>query len=294
MRVKTRCEWKPNLTVHYEKSGCENVEAPAVLLLGVGLSLPTQDPTTTTSSVTSTSVSEDNESFWGFGDEAQPWADQLVYSLDLWREKVQYIVEEVIGEPVYIWGYVALYFAATHVPKSWKQQPLRHNIDETSVVLPVALFKSLRHFISQGRLSEGFRAFSLLLGRRHQSGSHELVLQSAASLLSTFVEFNEFLPGQQIHAHCISSGLEFDHVLVSKLVTFYSAFNLLHEAQTFTERSGGVFHPLPWNVLIGSYVRNKRFVEAVSAYKRMVSKGIKPDAFTYPSVLKACGALLWI
>ncbi|CAH8392425.1 unnamed protein product [Eruca vesicaria subsp. sativa] len=175
------------------------------------------------------------------------------------------------------------------VPKSWKQQPPRHNIDETSVVLPVALFKSL---ISQGRLSEAFRAFSLLLGRRHQSGSHELVLQSAASLLSTCVELNEFLPGQQIHAHCISSGLEFDHVLVPKLVTFYSAFNLLHEAKTITERSGGIFHPLPWNVLIGSYVRNKRFVEAVSAYKRMVSKGIKPDAFTYPSVLKACGALL--
>ncbi|CAA7031470.1 unnamed protein product [Microthlaspi erraticum] len=132
-------EWKPNLTVHYEKSGCGNLEAPAVLFLpgfgvgsfhyekqltdlgrdyrvwaidflGQGLSLPTEDPTT---------ISGDNETFWGFGDEAEPWADQLVYSLDLWRDQVQYIVEEVIGEPVYIagnslGGYVALYLAATH------------------------------------------------------------------------------------------------------------------------------------------------------------------------------------
>ncbi|CAF1927761.1 pentatricopeptide repeat-containing protein At1g22830-like [Brassica napus] len=173
------------------------------------------------------------------------------------------------------------------IPKSWKRH-IPQTGDDTSV--PVALFKSLGQFISQGRLSEAFRTFSLLL-LRHQSGSHEFVLQSAASLLSTCVELNEFVPGQQIHAHCISSGLEFDPVLVPKLVTFYSAFNLLHEAQTITE-SSDFNHPLPWNVLIGSYVRNKRFLEAVSAYKRMMNKGIQPDAFTYPSVLKACGALL--
>ncbi|XP_009115595.1 pentatricopeptide repeat-containing protein At1g22830 [Brassica rapa] len=173
------------------------------------------------------------------------------------------------------------------IPKSWKRH-IPQTRDETSV--PVALFKSLGHFISQGRLSEAFRTFSLLL-LRHQSGSHEFVLQSAASLLSTCVELSEFVPGQQIHARCISSGLEFDPVLVPKLVTFYSAFNLLHEAQTITE-SSDFNHTLPWNVLIGLYVRNKRFVEAVSAYKQMMSKGIQPDAFTYPSVLKACGALL--
>ncbi|KAJ0257642.1 Pentatricopeptide repeat-containing protein [Hirschfeldia incana] len=174
------------------------------------------------------------------------------------------------------------------IPKSWKQ-PRRHHIQQThdeTASVPVALFKSL---ISQGHLSEAFRAFSLLL--RHQSGSHELVLQSAASLLSTCVELNEFLPGQQIHAHCISSGLEFDPVLVPKLVTFYSYFNLLREAQSITE-SSGVLHTLTWNVLIGSYVRNKRFAEAVYAYKRMMSRGIQPDEFTYPSVLKACGALM--
>ncbi|KAF8104964.1 hypothetical protein N665_0165s0049 [Sinapis alba] len=173
------------------------------------------------------------------------------------------------------------------IPKSWKQPHILETHNETSV--PGALFKSLGHFISQGRLSEAFRTFSLLL--RHHSGSRDFALQSAASLLSTCVEFNEFLPGQQIHAHCISSGLEFDPILVPKLVTFYSAFNLLHEAQTITE-SSDFFHPLPWSVLIGSYVRNKRFAEAVSAYKRMMSKGIRPDEFTYPSVLKACGALL--
>ncbi|KFK25607.1 hypothetical protein AALP_AA8G136500 [Arabis alpina] len=140
-----RSEWKPKLTVHYEKSGCDNIDAPAVLFLpgfgvgsfhyekqltdlgrdyrvwamdflGQGLSLPTEDPTTISEE---TGALKKNESFWGFGDEAEPWANELVYSLDLWKDQVQYIVEEVIGEPVYIagnslGGYVALYFAATY------------------------------------------------------------------------------------------------------------------------------------------------------------------------------------
>lgn len=174
------------------------------------------------------------------------------------------------------------------IPQSWKQTPPRPIPETHHESVPDALFNSFGHFIAHGHLYEAFRAFSLLL---HQSGSHEYVLQSAASLLSTCVEFNEFVPGKQIHAYCISSGLEVDPVLVPKLVTFYSAFNLLDEAQIITESSDNL-HPLPWKVLIDSYVRNKRFEEAVSAYKRMVSKGIRPDGFTYPSVLKACGALL--
>lgn len=118
---RSRCEWKPKLTVHYEKSGCGNLEAPAVLFLpgfgvgsfhyekqltdlgrdyrvwaidfvGQGLSLPTEDPTTISEE---TGALENNEPFWGFGDKAEPWANELVYSLDLWRDQVQYIVEEV-------------------------------------------------------------------------------------------------------------------------------------------------------------------------------------------------------
>lgn len=176
------------------------------------------------------------------------------------------------------------------IPQSWKQPP--RPISETSKPhyesVPEALFKSFRHCIAHGQFYKAFRTFSLL---RHQSGSHEFVLYSAASLLSTCVGFNEFVPGQQIHAYCISSGLEFDPVLVPKLVTFYSAFRLLDEAQTITENSD-ILHPLPWNVLIDSYVRNKQFEESVSVYKQMMSKGIRPDEFTYPSILKACGALL--
>ncbi|KAH0919409.1 hypothetical protein HID58_027069, partial [Brassica napus] len=151
-----------------------------------------------------------------------------------------------------------------------------------------SLFKSLGHYVSHGRLHDAFKAFSLI---RLQSSSSDLLLQSAASLLSACVDVRSFSSGLQIHAHCVSSGVEYDSALVPKLVAFYSSFNLHSEAQSINENSG-ILLPLPWNVLIVSYAKNELFEEAIAAYKRMMRKGIRPDAFTYPSVLKACGETL--
>ncbi|KAJ8748767.1 hypothetical protein K2173_011322 [Erythroxylum novogranatense] len=136
-------EWKPKFSVHYEKGGSENVKSPSVLFLpgfgvgsfhyekqlkdlgrdyrvwaidflGQGLSLPVENPTMM-SPDGNTSLEKDI--LWGFGDEAEPWASDLAYSIDLWQDQVRYFIEEVIGEPVYLvgnslGGYVALYFAA--------------------------------------------------------------------------------------------------------------------------------------------------------------------------------------
>lgn len=138
-------EWKPKLNVHYEKAGCQNVKSPPVLFLpgfgvgsfhyenqlkdlgreyrvwaidflGQGMSLPIENPTT---KLKEGDILEGKNSIWGFGDETEPWANELAYSMDLWRDQVSYFIEEVIGEPVYIvgnslGGYVALYFAASN------------------------------------------------------------------------------------------------------------------------------------------------------------------------------------
>lgn len=138
-------EWKPKLNVHYEKSGCQNVNSAPILFLpgfgvgsfhyekqlkdlgrdyriwaldfiGQGKSLPCEDPTLRPKRLEE-SEGDGNNVLWGFGDETEPWAKELVYSVDLWREQVRYFIEEVIKEPVYIvgnslGGYVALYFAA--------------------------------------------------------------------------------------------------------------------------------------------------------------------------------------
>lgn len=136
-------EWKPNLKVYYETSGSENINSPPVLFLpgfgvgsfhyekqlkdlgrdyrvwaldflGQGMSLPDVDPTP---QLNNGGEPDKEHSLWGFGNETEPWANQLVYSIDLWQDQVRYFIEEVIKEPVYLagnslGGFVALSFAA--------------------------------------------------------------------------------------------------------------------------------------------------------------------------------------
>ncbi|XP_059649144.1 pheophytinase, chloroplastic [Cornus florida] len=138
-------EWKPKLKVYYEQSGIENIDSPPVLFLpgfgvgsfhyekqlkdlgrdyrvfaldflGQGMSLPFEDPTPRSKNG---DVSETDNFVWGFGDETEPWANELVYSIDLWRDQVLHFIEEVIGEPVYVvgnslGGFVALYIGASN------------------------------------------------------------------------------------------------------------------------------------------------------------------------------------
>lgn len=116
-------EWKPKFNVHYEKAGCKNMKSPPVLFLpgfgvgsfhfekqlkdlgreyrvwaidflGQGMSLPVENPTP----LSKEGNPLDEEDFiWGFGDEAEPWASELVYSMDLWRDQVCYFIKEVVN-----------------------------------------------------------------------------------------------------------------------------------------------------------------------------------------------------
>ncbi|KAF9593281.1 hypothetical protein IFM89_021037 [Coptis chinensis] len=114
-------EWKPKFNVHYEKSGSENVNASSVLLpgfgvgsfhyekhlkdfgreyrvwavafLGQGMALPVEDP----APLAEDSASGEMDLVWGFGEQAEPWENELVYLIDLWRDQVHHFVEEKTG-----------------------------------------------------------------------------------------------------------------------------------------------------------------------------------------------------
>lgn len=114
-------EWKPKLNVHYERAGAENIHAPAVLFLpgfgvgsfhyekqlrdlgrdyrvwaldflGQGRSLPFEDPAPLRKSRSPMFGEGD---IWGFGEEPEPWAQELVYSIDLWQEQVSHFIDQV-------------------------------------------------------------------------------------------------------------------------------------------------------------------------------------------------------
>ncbi|XVE52858.1 hypothetical protein DITRI_Ditri02bG0158100 [Diplodiscus trichospermus] len=195
------------------------------------------------------------------------------------------------------------------IPKEWKQSikpvdiqsnhpPASYNYQSHELKVCTTdgefmlekLLTSLKEFVTQGQLLKAFKSFSLI--HLHVSSpTYEVVLYPSSSLLVSCTNLKLLQPGKQLHAHIISLGFEQHPLLVPKLVTFYSTFHILDDARVVTENCN-ILHPLPWNLLISSFVKNDMFEEALVAYKKMVTKGIRPDNFTYPSVLKACGEKL--
>ncbi|XP_042502479.1 pentatricopeptide repeat-containing protein At1g71490 [Macadamia integrifolia] len=151
-----------------------------------------------------------------------------------------------------------------------------------------SLQSSLRTFTSQGQLHHGFKVFSIIQFHAASSNSFDLVVHPISLLLSLCITLKSLPQGKQLHSHIISLGLVQSPVLVPKLVTFYSTFNFLNDARSITDNSN-IWHALPWNILISVYVKKGLYSDAISSYKQMVNMGVKPDNFTYPSVLKACG-----
>ena len=191
------------------------------------------------------------------------------------------------------------------IPKKWKQsikpvdirddhpstscnaqEPAEGIFTSIEASMIDSLLTSLKEFTSRGNILDAFKTFSLI--RLHASSTSQDLIHPISSLLSSCTDVKFLAEGQQLHGLIISLGFEQHPVLVRKLVTFYSTFSLLVDAHVVTENSN-ILNPLPWNLLISAYVRNGLSQKALSAYKQMVSKGIRPDNFTYPSVLKACG-----
>ncbi|KAK3034421.1 hypothetical protein RJ639_033692 [Escallonia herrerae] len=92
----------------------------------------------------------------------------------------------------------------------------------------------------------------------------------------------------QIHAHLIlSGGLPHDNFTSTHLIDTYSSFQKPETARIVFDST-----PTPrailYNTMIRAYTRSNQHTQAIELYHGMLDKEIKPDKYTYTSVLKAC------
>ncbi|XP_027349168.1 pentatricopeptide repeat-containing protein At3g12770 [Abrus precatorius] len=95
----------------------------------------------------------------------------------------------------------------------------------------------------------------------------------------------------QIHNQLVVSGLQHNGFLMTKLVNGSSNLGqFCYAHKLFDEfRNPDVFM---WNAIIRSYSRNNMFRDTIEMYRWMRWKGVHPDGFTFPYILKACTELL--
>lgn len=93
--------------------------------------------------------------------------------------------------------------------------------------------------------------------------------------------------GKQAHQKIIQCQLGQNPFLVTKLVQMYAGCDdFASTRKLFGELSEpNVF---AWTAILGFYLRHGMYEECVGTYSEMISKGVFPDGYVFPKVLRAC------
>eukprot|EP01018_Ginkgo_biloba_P008643 Gb_28762 [translate_table: standard] len=136
-----------------------------------------------------------------------------------------------------------------------------------------------------GHLNEALKLF----GQMHWDGmrpnqSTFVTLLSACSIAAA-LEWSKL-----VHVHIIKSGFEFDVFVGNALLDTLVKRGAVHDARK-------VFNKMPersvvsWTAMIAGYAQNEYGEEALKLFLQMQQAGMKPNQFTYASVISACASL---
>lgn len=112
-----------------------------------------------------------------------------------------------------------------------------------------------------------------------------------SSILKACGIIKDFDKGKQIHDEIQRQGLlHEDHVLCGALVDMYAKWGALSKARRVLEElpARNVFS---WSALIAGYAEKGHGEQALDCFELMQREGIPPNAITYASILKSCGAI---
>ncbi|KAM3212868.1 hypothetical protein ACQJBY_065724 [Aegilops geniculata] len=145
-----------------------------------------------------------------------------------------------------------------------------------------SLARKLRSLCIAGELS---RAVSLL----HRSAACA-VSGAYALLLQECVNRRDARLGKRIHARMVSAGFRCSDYMATKLLIFYAKIGELGVARD-------LFDGMPrrdvvaWNAMISGCTRGREEAQAVDMFGLMRAEGLRPDQFTFASVLCACAKM---
>ncbi|MCE3051278.1 hypothetical protein HAX54_049321 [Datura stramonium] len=97
----------------------------------------------------------------------------------------------------------------------------------------------------------------------------------------------------QLHSLIIKTALHHDEYRLSQFISLSSSISLQFSRTVFD--NSPITPPVfAWNTMIRAYSKSSTEVESVKLLNQLRKIGLKPDKFTFPVVLKACGHCLMI
>ena len=113
---------------------------------------------------------------------------------------------------------------------------------------------------------------------------------TVASLLSACASVGSLYMGRQLHSYKIKGGMSSDIILEGSLLDLYVKCSDIDTASEFflTNETENV---VLWNVMLVAYGQLNNLSDSFEVFRQMQIKGMIPNQFTYPSILRTCTAL---
>jgi len=112
-----------------------------------------------------------------------------------------------------------------------------------------------------------------------------------ARLLQGCVNRKALEEGRLVHTHIINSGFNSNLFLLNSIVNMYAKCESMEDArQVFDGMQKRDM--VTWTALISGHVQNQHGEEALKLFPQMLRAGMKPNEFTFSSVLRACASML--
>ncbi|KAI7982192.1 Pentatricopeptide repeat-containing protein [Camellia lanceoleosa] len=116
--------------------------------------------------------------------------------------------------------------------------------------------------------------------------------QKLLTLLRVCINSKALKQGKLIHQKVITLGLHNNIVLSKNLINLYFSCQFFESARLVFQSIDNPLDISLWNGLMAAYTKNFMFTDALELFERLFHfPYLKPDSYTYPSVLKACGGL---
>ncbi|KAL3529966.1 hypothetical protein ACH5RR_009288 [Cinchona calisaya] len=112
------------------------------------------------------------------------------------------------------------------------------------------------------------------------------------SLLKSCINQKSLTKGRLLHQKVIILGLQNNIGLCKNLINLYTSCHEFHSAKLVFQTIKNPLDISLWNGLMAAYTKNFMFNEAFELYEKLLNfPYLRPDSYTYPSVIKACSGL---
>jgi pentatricopeptide repeat protein len=141
-------------------------------------------------------------------------------------------------------------------------------------------------FVENQLPEKGFEVFKLMLQQGFVPDRFSFV-----GALEICTDSDDLLTGTVLHAHTIKLELDSMAFIGNVIISMYSRFNLINEAEKVF-RLIKEKDVISWNTFIAACSHCVDHAKGLSVFKEMANGyGVRPDDFTFASVLAACAGL---